>query len=54
MKYEFIDVVPKGGLKATKTESFDECKKIIEEKATLGWELVQVIPVGNENQVLEN
>lgn len=48
MKYEFIDVAPKGGLKAAKTEAFDECKKVIEEKAAMGWELVQVIAVGNE------
>ncbi|MDD7317443.1 MAG: DUF4177 domain-containing protein [Prevotellaceae bacterium] len=48
MKYEFIDVAPKGGLKATKTEAFDECKKIIQEKAAMGWELVQVIAVKNE------
>lgn len=48
MRYEFIDVAPKGGLKAAKTEAFDECKKIIQEKSTMGWELVQVIAVGNE------
>lgn len=48
MKYEFIDVTPKGGLKAKKTEAFEECKKIIKEKATIGWELVQVVAVGNE------
>lgn len=47
MRYEFIDVAPKGGLNTTKTEAFDECKKIIEEKASLGWKLVQVIPVRN-------
>lgn len=40
MKYEFIDVAPKGGVKATKTEAFDECKKIIQEKVAMGLELV--------------
>ncbi|WP_075658734.1 DUF4177 domain-containing protein [Peptoniphilus porci] len=43
-----MDVALKGELKTTKTEAFDECKKIIQEKAAMGWELVQVIAVKNE------
>lgn len=48
LKYEFIDVNPKGGLKAGKTDAFEECKQIIASKATEGWKLIQIIPVGNE------
>lgn len=47
-KYEFIDVVPEGSLKAGKTDTFERCKEIINEKAGEGWELVQIIPVTNE------
>lgn len=47
-KYEFIDVVPDGKLKAGKTDTFERCKEIINEKAAEGWELVQIIPVTNE------
>lgn len=47
-KYEFIDVVPEGSLKAGKTETFERCKDLINEKAGEGWELVQIIPVTNE------
>ncbi|UQK58996.1 DUF4177 domain-containing protein [Fenollaria massiliensis] len=46
--YEFIDVSIEGGLKAGKTDTFDEVKKIVKEKAIEGWELVQIIPVFNE------
>lgn len=46
--YEFIDVSIEGGLKAGKTDTFDEVKKIINEKASEGWELVQIVPVLNE------
>ena len=46
--YEFIDVTIEGGLKAGKTDIFDECKEIIKEKASEGWELVQIVPVFNE------
>ena len=46
--YEFIDVEIEGGLKAGKTDTFDEVKKIVKEKAIEGWELVQIIPVFNE------
>ena len=47
-RYEFVDVPVKGGLKAGKTDTFEECKKIVAKKAEDGWELVQIIPVGNE------
>lgn len=47
-KYEFIDVVPEGSLKAGKTDTFERCKEIINEKAKEGWELVQIVPVTNE------
>ena len=47
-KYEFIDVVPDGGIKAGKTDTFERCKEIINENAGEGWELVQIIPVTNE------
>ena len=47
-KYEFIDVVPEGSLKAGKTDTFEKCKEIINEKAKEGWELVQIVPVTNE------
>lgn len=46
--YEFIDVEIEGGLKAGKTDTFDEAKKVIKEKASEGWELVQIVPVLNE------
>ena len=36
-KYEFVEVPIKGGLKAGKTDTFDECKKIIEEKDEEGY-----------------
>lgn len=47
-KYEFIDVVPEGSLKAGKTDTFERCKDLINEKAEESWELVQIIPVTNE------
>lgn len=47
-RYEFVEVPLKGGLKARKTDTFEECKKIIAEKAEEGYELVQIVPVGNE------
>lgn len=47
-RYEFVEVPLKGGLKAGKTDTFEECKKIITEKAEEGYELVQIVPVGNE------
>lgn len=47
-RYEFIEVVPEGGLKAGKTDTFERCKEIINEKAKEGWELVQIVPVTNE------
>ena len=47
-KYEFIDVVPEGSLNAGKTDTFEKCKEIINEKAKEGWELVQIVPVTNE------
>ncbi|MCI7239493.1 MAG: DUF4177 domain-containing protein [Anaerococcus sp.] len=30
------------------TEAFDECIRIVQEKAKMGWELVQIVPVANE------
>lgn len=48
-KYEFIDVVPEGSLKAGKTDTFEKCKEIINEKAKDGWELVQIVPVTIKN-----
>lgn len=47
-RYEFIEVVPKGSLKSGKTDTFESCKEIINEKAKEGWELVQIVPVTNE------
>lgn len=47
-RYEFVEVPLKGGLKAGKTDTFEEFKKIITEKAEEGYELVQIVPVGNE------
>ena len=47
-RYEFVEVPLKGGLKAGKTDTFEECKNIIAEKAEEGYELVQIVPVGNE------
>lgn len=47
-KYEFVEVPIKGGLRAGRTDTFEECKKIIAEKAEEGYELVQIVPVGNE------
>ena len=47
-RYEFVEVPLKGGLKPGKTDTFEECKKIIAEKAEEGYELVQIVPVGNE------
>lgn len=47
-RYEFIDVVPEGSLKAVKTDTFERCKEIINEKAKDGWELVQIVPITNE------
>ena len=47
-RYEFIEVVPEGGLKSGKTDTFERCKEIINEKAKEGWELVQIVPVTNE------
>lgn len=47
-RYEFIEVIPKGSLKAGKTDTFERCKEIINEKAREGWELVQIVPVTNE------
>ena len=32
MRYEFIEVPFEGGLKAGKTDTFEKCKKIINEK----------------------
>lgn len=46
--YEFIDVEIEGGLKAGKTDAFDRAKAIINEKASEGWELVQIVPALNE------
>ena len=46
--YEFVEVELKGGLKAGKTDGFEHCKEVIVEKAKEGWELIQVVPVGNE------
>ena len=40
-RYEFVDVPVKGGLKAGKTDAFEECKEIVAKKAEDGWELVQ-------------
>ena len=34
--YEFIEVVPEGGLKAGKTDTFERCKEIINERAGEG------------------
>ena len=47
-RYEYVEVPIKGGLKAGKTDTFEECKRIITEKAEEGYELVQIVPVGNE------
>ena len=47
-RYEFVDVPVKGGVKAGKTDTFEECKEIVAKKAEEGWELVQILPVGNE------
>ena len=47
-RYEFIEVFPEGGLKSGKTDTFERCKEIINEKAREGWELVQIVPVTNE------
>ena len=47
-RYEFIEVLPEGGLKSGKTDTFERCKEIINEKAREGWELVQIVPVTNE------
>lgn len=47
-RYEFVEVTIKGGLRAGKTDTFEECKKIVAEKSKEGWELVQILPVGNE------
>lgn len=46
--YEFVEVPVKGGLRSGKTDTFDECKRIIAKKVEEGWELVQVVRVGNE------
>lgn len=46
--YEFIEVLPEGGLKSGKTDTFERCKEIINEKAKEGLELVQIVPVTNE------
>ena len=46
--YEFVEVTPKGGLKSGRTDTFQECKEIIKEKAKEGWELIQIVPVMNE------
>lgn len=48
MKYEFVDVELKGGLKTGKTDAFEQCKSIIQEKSEEGWDLVQIVPVQNE------
>lgn len=48
MRYEFIEVPLEGGLKAGKTDTFEKCKEIINEKAKIAWELVQIVPVTNE------
>ncbi len=47
-RYEFVKVPVVGGLKAGKTDTFETCKEIVAEKSKKGWELVQIIPVGNE------
>ena len=47
-RYEFVDVPVKGGVKAGKADTFEECKEIVAKKAEEGWELVQILPVGNE------
>lgn len=47
-RYEFVDVPVKGGLRAGKTDTFEEWKEIVAKKAEEGWELVQILPVGNE------
>ena len=47
-KYEFIEVTPEGKLKSGKTDTFERCKDLINEKAREGWELVQIVPVTNE------
>lgn len=48
LTYEFVEVAPKGGLKSGRSDAFDNCKEIINEKAKDGWELVQIVPVMNE------
>lgn len=48
LTYEFVEVTSKGGLKSGRTDAFDNCKEIINEKAKDGWELVQIVPVMNE------
>lgn len=49
-RYEFIEVLPEGGLKSGKTDTFERCKEIINEKTGEGWELVQIVPVTNEKR----
>lgn len=46
--YEFVDVKISNGLKETKDNNIKECEKIIKEKASEGYRLVQIIPVHNE------
>lgn len=47
-RYEFIEVENWRGLTAGKTDTFNKCKDIINEKAKEGWELVQIFPVVSE------
>ena len=48
MRYEFIEVPFEGGLKSGKTDTFEKCKEIINEKAEDERELVQIVQVTNE------
>ena len=47
-RYEFIEVENWRGLTAGKTDTFNRCKDIINEKAKEGWELIEIVPVFNE------
>ncbi len=47
-EYKFIEVPIKNNLKTKAGDSFEECKKIINEEAENGWRLKQVVTPFNE------
>lgn len=47
-EYKYVEVAIKISLKTKAGDTFEKCKKIIDEEAENGWRLKQILPTFNE------